>query len=131
MSTVELKLRKRHPHGKMNFGRHVVKPEFQEFEINEREEKILKSAEAEAWFISKEEYEAEQEEIAETARLLEEEAGLKDPEGDDDSGDDDSDDDSDKTNNDTSDLFEEDGVTPKNKGGRPTKADKQKNIDKD
>ena len=47
---VKIKLAKRHPAGVMRLGKHQITPKVQEIELDEKEQKILKSPEAIAWF---------------------------------------------------------------------------------
>lgn len=49
MSKVSLKISKRHPTGAFKLGRHVVTYDLKEFDLNESEEKELKSDGCQAW----------------------------------------------------------------------------------
>ena len=47
---VELKLKRYHPRGSMRLGRHFITREFQEFDLNEVEDKELKGECGKHWF---------------------------------------------------------------------------------
>lgn len=48
---IKLRLKKRHPRKSFRLGRHVVETGFKEFDLNESEEKELKSKGCQAWIM--------------------------------------------------------------------------------
>lgn len=54
MKTFILKLKKRHPAGKMRIGKHVVTNKPQSFELDKKEQEELKSKGCQHWFEIKE-----------------------------------------------------------------------------
>ena len=49
---VKLRLKRSHPHAKMMLGKHAVTMAMQEFELDEKEQKELKSKGCQHWFTS-------------------------------------------------------------------------------
>jgi len=51
---VKIKLKRKHPHGKMHLSKHVITSVFQEFDLNADEQKELSTVGCQHWFISEE-----------------------------------------------------------------------------